>query len=149
MSIFDLPEDAAEFLRAGRQLEYDYASSEAGEVKLKRFDELVLGEVWVGTDMSGDPLAKERGYYAIPAVSLTAECSGYDPDFILLWLPREKLFGTWDCDHWVLTIFRGVSWADIVASPVTYIDAQWDARCQVGEQFRPWPKYQFKLGWPF
>jgi hypothetical protein len=149
MSTFDLSEDAAEFLRAGRQLEYDHASIEAGEVKLKRFDELVLGEVWIGTDMSGDPHAKERGYYAIPAVSLTGECASYDPDFILLWLPREKLFGAWDSDHWVLTVFRGVSWADIVASPATYINAQWDTQRQVGEQFRPWPEYQFKSGRPF
>ncbi len=105
MSTFSLPDDAVEFLRAGRQFEYDASRVEAGEVKLKRLEELSLGEVWIGTDIDGDQHAGDDGYYAIPAVSLIGECKAYDPDFILLWLPQERLFGTWDCDHWVLRFF--------------------------------------------
>jgi hypothetical protein len=149
MNALNLPDDAAEFLRAGRQLEYDHASIEPGEVKLKRLDELTMGEVWIGTDLPGDPHADDDGYYAIPAVSLTGECKSYDPEFILLWLPRERVFGTWDCDHWVLKIFRGATWSDIVASPATYLNAQWDGSDELGAQFLPWPDYAFKRGRPF
>jgi len=149
MSTFNLPDDPEEFLRAGQQLEYDYSLIEAGEVKLKRLDELRQEEVWLCTDLQGDPHAGEEGYYAIPAVSFTGECKSYDPEFILLWLPHEKLFGTWDCDHWVLKVFHGASWRDIVASPAGYINAQWDAHDELGTQFVPWPKYDFKPGRPF
>jgi hypothetical protein len=146
---FHLPDDAADFLRAGRQFTYDHATTEPGEVKLKSLDELTLEEVWIGTDLQGDPHADEDGYYAIPAVSLTGECESYDPEFILLWLPQERLFGTWDCDHWVLSVFRGTSWSDIVAKPAAYLNAQWDCADELGTPFVPWPNYRFKPGRPF
>lgn len=149
MSTFDLPKDTVEFLRAGQQLKYDSTRIEVGEVKLKRLNKLSLGEIWIGTEMDGDPHAGEDGYYAIPAVSLTGECKAYDPEFILLWLPKEKLFGTWDCDHWVLTVFRGAGWSDIVAKPAGYINAQWDSQDKLGSPFVPWPNYKFKSGRPF
>ena len=149
MSTFNLPDDTVEFLRGGRQLEYDHSRIEAGEVKLKRLDELSRGEVWIGTDIAGDPHTGDRGYYAIPAVSLTGECKAYSPDFILLWLPKERVFGTWDCDHWVLKVFRGAGWSDIVTSPAAYLNAQWDFQDKLGSQFVPWPQYEFKSGRPF
>jgi len=149
MSTFKLPDDAVEFLRAGRQLTYDHRRIEAGEVKLKRLDELSQGEVWIGTNMEGDPNAGRDGYYAVPAVSLTRECKAYSPEFILLWLPQDQLFGAWDCDHWVLTVFREASWSDIVANPAPYINAQWDCEDTLGIKFVPWPKYKFKKGMPF
>jgi len=148
MNTFNLPDDAVEFFRAGGQLKYDQRI-EARDVKLKRLNELALGEVWINTDMKGDPHSGKKGYYAVPAVSLTGECSNYSPEFILLWLPNEKLFGTWDCDHWLLTVFRDASWADIVASPTPYINAQWDVNHKFGTPFVPWPKYKFKAGMPF
>jgi hypothetical protein len=149
MTTFNLPDDVVEFFRVGKQLQYDASRIEAGEVKLKGLDELTQGEVWIGTDNAGDPHEGEAGYYAIPAVSLTGECKAYDPDYILLWLPRERLFGTWDCDHWALKVFRGATWSDIVASPAAYINAQWDWKDTLGSQFVPWPKYEFKTGRPF
>jgi hypothetical protein len=149
MNALNLPDDTTEFLRAGRQFQYDHSRIEAGEVRLKSLDQLTLGEVWIGTDLEGDPHAREGGYYAIPAVSLTGECKSYSPEFILLWLPRERVFGTWDCDHWVLKVFRGASWSDIVASPASYLNAQWDYTDKLGTQFVPWPDYEFKTGRPF
>lgn len=149
MNTFNLPKETVEFLQASHQLKYDYCIIEAGEVKLKRFDELSQGEVWIGTDMKGDSQAEEDGYYVIPAVSLTGECQNYPPEFILLWLPEEKLFGTWDSDHWVLKVFREAHWPDIVASPAAYLNAQWDWQDKLGSPFVPWPKYKFKRGRPF
>ena len=149
MHTFNLPNETVEFLRAGRQFEYDHSRIEAGDVKLKRLDQLAEGEVWIGTELPGDPHAGEQGYYAIPAVSLTGECDGYEPEFILLWLPREKLFGAWDCDHWVLKVFQYTSWSDIVASPASYLNAQWELYDEFGTEFVPWPQYEFRAGRPF
>jgi hypothetical protein len=149
MNDFNLPDDTAEFLRAGRQFEYDHSRIEPGEVKLERLDRLTTGEVWIGTNLDDDPHAGEEGYYSIPAVSLTGECKSYSPEFILLWLPRERMFGTWDCDHWVLKVFRDSSWSDIVASPASYLNAQWDCTDKLSTQFLPWPDYEFKTGRPF
>ncbi len=148
-SPFELPKAAAEFLRAGRQLAYDPSSIEAGEVKLKHLDELTLGSVWIATKMLSDPHYGERGYYSISAVSLTSQCANYDPEFLLLWLPREKLFGTWDNDHWVLKVFCGIGWEDIIARPAPYLNAQWDPQDRLGSVFIPWPRYEFKPGRPF
>jgi hypothetical protein len=146
---WNLPPDAVEFLRRGGQLDYDPSLCEPGEVTLKRLEQLELGEVWVGTDMDGDPNEGQDGYYAIPAVSLIAECEGYDPEFILLWLPNEKLFGAWDNDHWKLDVFHGCSWSDIVAQPEIYLNAQWDPASGVGTPFSPWLHYELKPGMPF
>ena len=137
------------FLRAGRQLDYDFSLAEPGEVKLKGLDALELGEVWIGTDIIRDPHFDEYGYYAVPAVSLTGACKAYDPEFILLWLPREQQFGTWDSDHWVLTVFGQTTWTNIVDDPFDYINAQWHPAVQTGRRFIPWPKYPFKSGKPF
>ena len=90
-----------------------------------------------------------RGYYTVPAISLTAKCEAYSPEYILLWLPNEKMFGTWDEDHWVLLVFRGASWDDIVKDPLPYLNAQWDdAKC-LGSYIEPWKSYEFKPGRPF
>jgi len=150
MNSFNLPSETVEFLKAGKQLSYDAKSVEAGEVKLKPFDALELKEVWVTNEMvDEDPNVDQDGYYSIPAVSLTGECKSYDPEFILLWLPNDKLFGAWDCDHGVLTVFQGASWPEIVAQPASYLNAQWDLNTTVGTRFKPWLKYEFKPGSPF
>lgn len=149
MGVFNLPDETVEFLRAGGQLEYDPHSIEAGKVVLKRLDELTEDEVWIGTDLPDDPHAGEEGYYAIPAVSLTGECKAYEPEFILLWLPREQLFGTWDCDHWVLKVFRDAGWSGIMANPAAYLNAQWELYDELGTEFVPWPQYEFQKGRPF
>jgi hypothetical protein len=149
MNTLNLSDETIEFLRAGQQFQYDHSRIEAGEVKLKRLDQLKMGEIWIGTDMEGDPHADENGYYAISSVSLTGECKSYNPEFILLWLPCEQLFGTWDCDHWALKVFRGATWSDIVANPAGYLNAQWDYTDKLGTPFVPWPSYEFKTGRPF
>lgn len=154
MSDLNLPAELVEFLSAGRELEYGSSSIEPGTVRLKSLDKLELGVVWVNSDESplsqDDPHFGDKGYYEVPAVSLTGECEAYDPDFILLWLPNEQSFGTWDCDHWDLYVFPRKTWADIVADPATYLDAQWsDYDRKNSEYFKPYPKYEFKAGMPF
>ena len=143
---FNLPQSTIDFLRDGRQLDYDPTQCEAGRVGLKQLDQLTLEEVQVDPEeLNSNPHEGEFGYYAVPAVSLSGDCASYNPVFILLWLPEEKFFGAWDCDHLVLTVFPNTAWEDIVANPLPYLNAQWYPDNDIGIPFQPWPKYEFRL----
>jgi len=148
-----LPQDLIDFLQANKTLDYDSAECEAGLITLLPVNQLSLGEVYV--DSRGSPLIKtdphagEEGYYSIPAVNLVAACEGYDPEGILIWLPEQELFGTWDCDHWDVRVFPGANWTDIMDDPVKYINAQWKPDEVENEYFIPWPKYPFNKGLPW
>ena len=93
--------------------------------------------------------AKSKGYYEIPAVSLTNKVKNYDPKYLLLWLPNEELYGQWDCDHWEITVFPKARWKDIVANPIPYLNAMWDYRSRVGRKFSNKKNYTPKPGSPF
>ncbi|WP_415901028.1 hypothetical protein [Neptuniibacter sp. QD48_11] len=136
----EIEKDLKDFLRQGLQLEYDHTKAEAGFIGLHSLEELSEGVVWVC------PEANE-GYYEVPAVSLSSTCEAYDPEFLLLWLPKEKLYGAWDCDHWSLTVFPGAVWTDIIADPVKYLNAQWIPDL-VGKQIIP-KGYSINEGMPF
>lgn len=148
-----LPDDLVAFLREGRQLEYDSTKCEAGSIKLVPLGQHKIGEVWVDPEChplrEQNPHAGQEGYYAVPAVNLVAEAEKYDPEYILLWLPRSRLYGTWDCDHWELRVFPGVTWTEIAASPLKYVNAQWYPEDVENEVLIPWPEYPFKKGMPF
>jgi hypothetical protein len=109
MNDYNLPNDLEIFLRSGKQLDYDAAATETGEIGLKSLSEIELGVVWVNSKVSplkdDAPHAGEIGYYEVPAISLTKICGNYDPEFLLLWLPNEKLYGVWDSDDWYLYVF--------------------------------------------
>ncbi len=136
----ELPQDLIDFLDTDKQLEYDCSSAEPGQIELLCSNELELEEVWLEPENG-------EGYYAVPAVNLVAECDGYDPEFILMWLPNEKAYGAWDCDHWEITIFEGVTWTDITNDPLKYVNSQWETN-GVGKKYRP-TSYPLKAGRPF
>ncbi len=147
-----LPPDLREYLTRENHLEYDAEDCEAGRITLKRLRSLRIKDIYVDSENSpleeSDPNAGKRGYYAISAVSLLASCEGYDPEGILVWLPDQSTFGTWDNDHWDVLVFPNVSWTDIVKDPVPFINAQWRHGVPF-EYLVPWPKYEFKLGRPW
>ena len=101
----NLEQDLLDFLEAGKKLEYDYDSAEPGFVGLCKPSALKEGVIW----MEGP--SDEDSYYEIPAISLSGENEYYKPEFILCWLPNEKKYATWDCDHWDLLVFENESWA--------------------------------------
>lgn len=148
-----LPEDLIKFLKEGNQLEYDPDECEAGLITLVPYDDLTLGEVYINSFESPfseiDPHAGEKGYYAVPAVNLVVDCDGYDPEGILIWLPDQHAFGSWDNDHWDVYIFPDMTWTDITKDPVKYINVQWDPENTVAEYLRPFPKYRFNSGMPW
>lgn len=144
-----LDSELVEFLKSGREFKCDWSQIEAGPVGLHSIDELEEGVVWMGTEDPDDPNFEKDGYYEIPAISLTGTCESYDPEFILLWLPDQKRFGTWDCDHWMLFVFDDATWSMIEADPAAYLDAQWNPGDVVQSRFRPWGTYPLKEGSPF
>jgi len=149
----NLPQDLITFLQTNKTLKYDPVECEAGLITLFPVSELTLGEVYIDSEASPliktDPRAGEKGYYSVPAVNLVADCEGYDPEGILIWLPEQELFGTWDCDHWDVRVFADVKWTDIVNDPVKYINAQWSPDRVDNEYLIPWPKYSFYKGRPW
>lgn len=146
-----IPEDLRAFLRAKKQLEYDADECEPGQIKLLPLSKLKLGKIWINAKSKkkpqGDPHAGEDGHYPIPAINLVADAVDYEPDFILLWLPNEELFGSWDCDHGELWVFPDTTWSEIVADPAPFISTQWDGS-ETAELFVPYPHYPFCAGRP-
>jgi hypothetical protein len=94
----------------------------------------------------------------VPAVNLVATCEHHDPHGILIWIPEEHMFGTWDCDHHVLQVLvarhvrgdsaymEGATWSDIAADPARYLNAQWRMDATTSKVLVPWPKYPWHSG---
>lgn len=146
-----VPDDLRNFLLNRHELQYDASKCEPGRIRLLSDTELAVGEVWVCVESGDDdPHVGENGYYTVPAVNLVAASNLPDSSYILLWLPDEKLYGTWDGEHYHLFAFPGVAWTDIVADPVRYIDTLWNGPWseEHAEPFVPYPKYPFRPGRP-
>jgi hypothetical protein len=122
---------------------------EPGEVGVLPLADLETSEIWIGTDDPKDPNHQKAGYYSVPAISLTGECEAYDPEFILLWLPDQGKFGTWDSDHWILLVFEDADWPAIQNDPAPHLVAQWNSRSVSSTRFQPWHRYPLKPGRPF
>jgi len=144
----NLPDDLNRFLQSGQQLGFGGQRCETGEVRLNTLADLQVSTFRLqtyATPLQGeDPHKSEPGYYLVPAVSLVAECENYLPEFLLVWLPDEGGFGTGDEEHGHLLVFPDVTWTDIVANPVLYLEAQWNPDRGTGIYLRPWPKYPYK-----
>ena len=144
-----LPDDLKNFLHLRNKLEYKDSDCIPGRIVLKSLANLELSEVWVEPLQKNDPHYGETGYYVVPAISLVHECEGYDPEFILLWLPNDGFFGTWDSDHWILKVFPGVNWQNIVNNPIPFINAQWESNSNVSQNYDLWFRYELIQGRPF
>lgn len=150
----DIPDDLKDFLIQGKQLDYDRFKCDAGLVKLKKLQSLKVENIEISTKRvksiseQNDSNKNKNGAYIVPAVSLIAECRNFDPDFILLWLPKEKMFGSLGGEYVnELLVFPDTSWSAIANDPTTYINAQWRAGYNnVALDFNPWMKYPFKAG---
>jgi hypothetical protein len=106
-------------------------------------------------EVYGDP-RRGDGYYVVEAANLVASCEHYDPYGILIWIPKEKMFATWDCDHHLIkvlmtrrvrndqSLIEAVTWTDIASDPVRFINSQWTHDCTTSKLLIPWPKYPWK-----
>lgn len=154
----NLPHDLIEFLQNNTLLQYDPSECEAGKIKLLSLNKLKIELFPTDADNgpidnTSDPHCGEMGTYMVPAVSLVAKCEDYEPMGLLLWFPEEECYGTWDSSHTLLEVFSSeVTWSDIVANPLSYINSFWDEERVGGlAPLIPWPKYDYdpvQSHWP-
>src|SRR5215831_8871567 len=126
----ELPDDLVAFLGAGKQLEYEAEPCEAGAITLVPLTELKLERFPVETGSLAvyeqDPHYPQVNSYLVLGVNLVASCTaGYEPVGMLLWLPVERRYGTWDSSHCGLQVFGPeVTGRRIAANPVPHINAR-------------------------
>lgn len=147
-----LPADLVAFLAAGKQLEYDPESCEAGTVELVPLDELKLERFPVETGSldvrEQDPHYPALNSYLVLGVNLAASCTGdYEPVGLLLWLPVERRYGIWDSSHCGVRMFAPeVAWTWIAADPIPHLNAGWtgmDPQSPPMEDLVPWPAHPY------
>jgi hypothetical protein len=150
-----IPSDLEYFLKRGLQLEFPAEECETGKVVLLPLEQLRIElfptDVDNGPlDNTSDPHHRELGCYLIPAVSLIGECENFDPSGLLLWLPEEGAYGTWDSSHTLVEAFStSVNWSDIANDPARYLNAPWDDERLGGlAPLVPWPKYEYDRSQP-
>jgi hypothetical protein len=162
MPSLHLPADLVAFLAAGRQLDYDPEECEAGAIRLLPVDRLKLElfPMYIDPDMEelyeSDPHKEENGYYLVTGVNLVAEWADYDPCGLLLWLPLERRYATWDSSHWYIGVFGPEqTWTEIVRAPARHINAQWVGAFSdsvPATPLKPWPTHRYSRqmgGGPF
>jgi hypothetical protein len=151
-SELNLPADLVAFLTAGKQLEYDPASCEAGAVTLLPLSELKPERFPVETGslpvFEHDPHYPEANSYLVLGVNLVASCTGdYESMGLLLWLPIEKRYGVWDSSHCGIQVFGlDVTWERIASTPAPHINAGWkgiDPDAPPMEDLIPWPTHPY------
>jgi hypothetical protein len=150
MDSLQLPSDLIAFLSAGRQLQYDPANCEAGAVTLVPLTELKLERFPMETGslevFEQDPYFPQQGSYLVSGVNLTATCTnGHEAIGLLLWLPLERRYATWDSSHCTIQVFGPeVTWEQITAAPAAHINAQWsdmDPESPPVQDLIPWPAH--------
>ena len=122
--------------------EYNIKGCECGNVELLKSEELTVGKIYIEGNISG------KSYFEIPAINLIKSCEFYSPEFILMYLPNENKYATWDSDHWTLFTFESVTWNHIKNNPFDYLNSQWSLELGCMKKFEP-VAYQQINGWPF
>jgi hypothetical protein len=144
----EIPTELLEFVGAGKQLEYEPDTCEAGMVKIYSLSNLKYERFPVETSDSKlfkqDPNYPSTNSYLVLGVNLVESCTNdYDPVGILLWLPIEKRYGVWDVSHCTIIMFGDeITWENIVATPSDYINAGWfspgDPKLPEVSELLPW-----------
>jgi hypothetical protein len=147
----NLPADLIAFLAAGKQLEYDPDTCDAGAVTLIPLAKLKPQRFPVETSgddfRKDDPNAPGVNSYLVLAVDLIAKCNeNYDPAGLLLWLPIERRYAVWDSSHCNIDLFgEDVTWERIAADPAPYIEASCggDPEDVPTERLVPWLSHPY------
>jgi hypothetical protein len=153
MVVADFPEDLIAFLLDGSPRALDAGSY--GTVNLVPLDELRAETLEVTPNLSpfadDDPHRLDGGYYAVPAVNLVegSPRPGFDfPAWLLLWLPNERRYGSYDLDHGDLMMFAPeIGWSDIASDPGPFVQASdggGDGPVSLC-YLKPWPRYPYVM----
>ncbi|HEX3132006.1 MAG TPA: hypothetical protein VHX44_00315 [Planctomycetota bacterium] len=139
-----MPHDLQRFLARKGKLKGDFKKAETGGIGLISLKEAKVGWLYVAPGSSPkDPNRNCDGCYYVPAVNLIKRCVNYPPYGILVFLPFEGIYATWDCDHAALFAFPAATWGDIAANPLHFTDYQWKPSATVHD-LRLWERYEFK-----
>ena len=146
-----LPFELVEFLKSGKQLDYDPEGLEVGRVLLFPWEEVKRIEFKVVTSCNDDweqddPHREDNGYYAVPAYDLVKSCRHYSPQGILIYLPSMDAFGQHDDDHQTITYFPQLTWPRLVAEPHLYLNGQWEPESpRYNPKLNPIGRFPFRL----
>lgn len=145
----ELPEDLCEFLRLGRQLEYDARRSHIGKIQLKSLSDVAIATIEVFPESSSRVFGcyeSLEGTFHVPVYDLVKYSEDYLSEGLFCWLPTVQAYGTVDAEHSEITIFPGVTWKNIVKRPLTYLDAQWNSSFRSkAKSLLPWLYFPFHL----
>jgi hypothetical protein len=142
-----VPRELVEFLaaRSGEQILFDRKKQPEMEIDTVEFyapEELKVSEFVIDTweyyanhgEAGDDPGLR----YKIEGVDLIKACNDYDAEGILVYFGGLGDFGSWDCDHLIVTMFGDVDWATIEANLGRYANAQWYSHLVEQYLLRPW-----------
>ena len=134
MKQLSLPEDAIQYF-LNQENTFEFESEEYDDIQHVDFfpfsniqpDEISLStwEYRVNHGIKNDPNINKDGSYYIQAVDLIGEVNDYESVGILVWIPEIKQFGTCDCDHGILYVFKDISWSFVIENLFTYVNTQW------------------------
>ena len=140
-----IPSDLREFLllKANLLLQWDRLYPvEVERVFFFRIEELSLHNFELSTyeyfSNHSEPGKDPESVYDISGVDLIKEIENYSPDGVLIWFPQFAEYGSWDCDHGLITMFPDVSWTEIMNDPGKYVNAQWYPERVNHYLLRPW-----------
>jgi hypothetical protein len=143
----ELPNDLLAFLRDARQLDYDAGVSQIGRIALKRDTDLSVTTITTFPGCQSiidDPYEDMEGLYQIDAYDLVAESELYDTEGLLCWIVALKRLGCVDPEHGDVITFPDLTWTELAANPLPYLDSQW-AGDDVGVRVLPWIYFPFKF----
>lgn len=134
MKQFSFPEDALQYF-LDQEIAAEFESQEYYDIQnicLFPFSEIKTTEIGLSTweyrvnhAIKDDPNIGSDGYYWIEMLDLIREVNDYECDGLLVWIPEIKQFGTCDCDHGVIYIFKDIGWTEILENLFTYVNTQW------------------------
>ena len=86
----------------------------------------------------GEPGKDPELKYGITGIDLIKDCKAYDPEGVLIYFPQFSEFGSWDCDHLIITLYPNASWETIRESLFIYVNGQWYPDRVNHKLLRPW-----------
>jgi hypothetical protein len=155
-----VPAKVVASLSEGVALDYEPVHWEKPE-RFRRPGELELGTFHVdpadtaqNAEPELNPYEGTKCHFEVAGVDLLTPTEEEESEGLLLWLPKERRFATWDSDHWVMWILgEEPVWDEILAHPQRYIEAMFDpaptSPATTFGVFKPWEHgYQPIPGWP-
>jgi hypothetical protein len=142
-----LPEGLIQFLEKHSKKQIKCAPQLKGKVEIEWFTTFSPEYLHISTFEidtyeyylnHGEPGEDPERTYEITGIDLINGCEGYDPEGILVYFPQFSEFGSWDCDHLIITMYPNASWEAIRDNIFHYVNDQWYPDRVNHYLLRPW-----------